>query len=119
MDAVEEVCTMQRPVDYLADEHPPALPALCPYAGRRATFHGVVGAVARLRTRLGYRHLICVRDLTDGAGAPVFDHYWLPFGRRFAALDLQPGERIAVSLQVDRQLDGEYTLRLATHVARR
>lgn len=109
---------MQMYARYMENENAPARRALVSYAGRRATFSGVVDTIARRYTRRGRKHLICVRDIADTAGAPVFDHYWLPFGERFAALDLEPGQRVAFSVQVDRQLDGEYTLSFPTHVCR-
>ncbi len=103
---------------YLENEGSPARYAIVPYAGRRANFHGVVETVAIRYTRLGRKRLICVRNITDTAGVPVFDYYWLPFGHRFAALALDKGERVAFSVQVDRQLTGEYTLRYPTRVSR-
>lgn len=109
---------MQKYEKYPENENAPAHRALVPYAGRRATFHDVVETVAMRHTRLGYRRLIRIRDIADSRGAPVFDHYWLNFGERFAALDLRPGERVAFSVQVDRQLDGEYTLSFPTRVHR-
>ena len=115
--SVYGACTMQY-AQYLENENAPARRALVPHAGRRATFHGVVETIARRHTRRGRKHLICVRNITDTAGVPVFDHYWLTFGERFAALDLQTGERVAFRVQVDRQLDGEYTLSFPTRVCR-
>lgn len=109
---------MQRYARYMEGENPPARRALVPYAGRRATFNGVVEAVAMRHTRLGYKRLIRIRDIADTAGAPVFDYYRLTFGERFAALDLGAGERVAFSIRVDRQLDGEYTPSCPTRVCR-
>ena len=103
---------------YLENESSPACRALVLYAGRRVNLHGVIETVAIRSTRLGRKRLICVRNITDTAGASVFDYYWLPFGKRFAALDLHKGERVAFRVQVDRQLDGAYTLGFPTRVCR-
>lgn len=99
----------------------------------RGTFARFGRAVVRYRFagKLRTKEVVTLvlTNVTDDCNRPLTDHLWFKCGKQFAALNLQPGERVEFTARVERYykrrrdefdgesyLEGDYCLKRPTNM---
>lgn len=80
------------------------------HGGRRVTWTGTLSGFGHRTLNGKVRPHVCLTDVTDDDGVPVFSRVWLLLGTGLQALAPETGDRITFTADVESQLDGTYRL---------